>query len=161
LGLIGFCPFRAINGFAFNHRTLSYAIACAPLVHEIELIKKINNMEQRFCLDCGELLRGRADQKFCNDSCRNSYNNKKLSGSTNYMRKINRILKKNHTILETLNPEEKSTTFKGVLVKQGFNFNYYTSTYQTKNGRIYYFCYDQGYCEVESNKLILVKNDHK
>lgn len=116
-------------------------------------------MEQRKCLDCGEPLRGRADQKFCNDSCRNSYNNKKLSGSTNFMRKINRILKKNHAILEELNPEEKTTTFKSKLVKAGFNFNYYTNTYTTKTGRIYYFCYDQGYSELENNKFMLVKKE--
>lgn len=116
-------------------------------------------MNNRTCLDCGEPLRGRADQKFCNDLCRNSYNNKKLSGSTNFMRKINRILKTNHAILEGLNPEEKSTTFKSVLEKQGFNFKYYTNIYTTKTGRVYYFCYDQGYCEVESNKFILVKNE--
>jgi predicted nucleic acid-binding Zn ribbon protein len=115
--------------------------------------------KQRKCLDCGEPLRGRADQKFCNDSCRNSYNNKKLSGSTNYMRKINRILKKNHAILEENNPTDKSTTFKSTLEKQGFDFRFYTNTYTTKTGRIYYFCYDQGYCEVENSKLILVKNE--
>jgi len=28
-------------------------------------------MEKRFCFDCGEPLNGRADQKFCNDLCRN------------------------------------------------------------------------------------------
>lgn len=115
-------------------------------------------MEERKCLECGEPLRGRADQKFCNDLCRNSYNNKKRSGSTNYMRKINRILKTNHSILEELNPNEKTTTFKGVLEKQGFNFNYFTSIYTTKSGRIYYFCYDQGYSELEYNKYLLVKN---
>ena len=79
-------------------------------------------MEKRFCLDCGEPLKGRADQKFCNDLCRNSYNNKKLGSTTNVMRNINRILKLNHSILNELNPEEKSTTIKSVLEKKGFNF---------------------------------------
>lgn len=116
-------------------------------------------MEQRKCLECGDSLRGRADQKFCNDLCRNAYNNKKLSGSTNYMRKINRILKKNHAILEELNPDEKTTTFKSVLNKQDFNFNYYTNVYTTRTGRVYYFCYDQGYAELENNKYMLVKKE--
>ena len=75
------------------------------------------------------------------------------------MRKINRILKKNHSILEELNPEEKSTTFKSVLEKKEFNFKYFTNIYTTKTGRIYYFCYDQGYAELENNKFILVKNE--
>lgn len=116
-------------------------------------------MNERICLDCGEPLRGRADQKFCNDLCRNSYNNKKLSGSTNFMRKINRILRKNHAILEALNPEEKGMTFRSILEKQGFNFKYHTNVYTTKTGRDYYFIYDQGYAEVENGKLILVKNE--
>jgi hypothetical protein len=115
-------------------------------------------MEQRTCIECGETLKGRADQKFCNDSCRNTYNNKKLSGSTNYIRKINRLLKKNHTILEALNPEEKTTTFKSILVKQGFNFDHFTHIYTTKTGRVYYFIYDQGYSELENKKYMLVKN---
>ena len=114
-------------------------------------------MEKRFCLECGEILRGRADQKFCNDLCRNAHNNKKLSSSSNLIRKINRILKKNHQILEELNPEEKSTTLKSILDKKEFDFNYTTHTYTTRNGRIYYFCYDQGYAELENNKYLLVK----
>lgn len=116
-------------------------------------------MEQRTCLECGEPLKGRADQKFCNDSCRNAYNNKKASGSTNYMRKINRILKNNHSILEELNPEEKGITYKSKLKKQGFNFSYFTNIYTTKTGRVYYFVYDQGFSELEGNKLMLVKKE--
>lgn len=116
-------------------------------------------METRICLECGEALKGRADQKFCNDLCRNAYNNKKMSGSTNFMRKINRILKKNHSILEELNPEEKTTIYKSRLEKKGFNFNYYTNIYTTKNGKEYFFCYDQGYLELENNKFLLVKNE--
>lgn len=117
-------------------------------------------MELRTCLECGEPLKGRADQKFCNDLCRNSYNNKKLSGSTNYMRKINRILKRNHSILESLNPDGKTTTFKYTLEKQGLNFNYYTNIYTTKTGRNYFFVYDHGYSRLENNKYVLVKKEN-
>src|SRR5690625_7838405 len=35
------------------------------------------NMEERKCFECEEQLRGRLDKKFCNDSCRNSFNNAK------------------------------------------------------------------------------------
>lgn len=116
-------------------------------------------MDKRTCLECNEPLKGRADQKFCNDSCRNAYNNKKLSGSNNFIRKVNRILKNNHSILEQLNPENKTTTFKSSLEKLGFSFNYFTNVYTTKTGRIYYFVYDQGYSEIENNKYMLVKKE--
>ncbi len=116
-------------------------------------------MEQRKCMECGEPLRGRADQKFCSDACRNAFNNQKLAGSTNFMRKINRTLKKNHLILKSLNPNDKTTTFKSVLQKQGFNFNYFTHIYKTKTGRVYYFCYDQGFSALENNKFVLVRKE--
>jgi F0F1-type ATP synthase delta subunit len=116
-------------------------------------------MEERKCLECGGPLRGRADQKFCNDLCRNAYNNKKLGASTRFMRKINRILKNNHRILKELNPEGKTTIFKNTLEKQGFNFNYFTHIYTTQKGRNYFFCYDQGYTELGNNKYLLVKKE--
>jgi hypothetical protein len=116
-------------------------------------------MEERKCMECGESLRGRADQKFCSDACRNAYNNKKLGEPTNYIRKINRILKKNHSILKELNPDDKTTTYKGMLQKQGFNFGYFTHIYKTKTGRVYYFCYDQGFSALENSKFMLVRKE--
>ncbi|WP_340113995.1 hypothetical protein [Maribellus mangrovi] len=116
-------------------------------------------MEPRTCLECGEPLKGRADQKFCNDLCRNAYNNKKLGRASNYMRKINRLLKKNHGILKELNPNDKSTTYRSTLEKQGFSFDYFTNTYVTKSGRVYYFVYDQGYSELDNNKFVLVRKE--
>lgn len=121
----------------------------------------LNNtvMEARKCMECGEPLRGRADQKFCNDLCRNAYNNNKLGKSSNYMRKINRLLKKNHAILRELNPEDKTTAFRSTLEKHGFDFDYHTHLYTTRSGRIYYFVYDQGYSELDNNKFVLVKKE--
>ena len=116
-------------------------------------------MEPRKCLECSDPLRGRADQKFCSDACRNAYNNQKLGKSNNYMRKINRILKKNYSILEKLNPEDKTTTHKSILDRDGFNFNHFTHIYETRSGRIYYFCYDQGFSALENNKFLLVREN--
>lgn len=116
-------------------------------------------MNDRKCLECNEPLRGRADQKFCNDQCRSAYNNRQSVDSNNVIRTINRILKKNYFILIALNPEGKTTALKSDLQKKGYRFDYYTSTYTTRSGRIYYFCYDQGYSELENNKVILVQRD--
>ncbi len=116
-------------------------------------------MEKRKCLECGEPLKGRADQKFCNDLCRNACNNKKAGASTKFMRKINRILKNNRSIMEELNTDSKTTVFVGVLEKQGFNFNYHTHVYTTRAGRNYYFCYDHGYLKLDENRCLLVKKE--
>jgi hypothetical protein len=118
-------------------------------------------MSDRRCLECYEELKGRADQKFCNDQCRSAYNNRQFVDSNKVMRSINRILKKNYSILAALNPERKATVFMNDLEKRGYRFDYFTSSSAnaTQNNRIYYFCYDMGYCELENGKVILVRRD--
>ena len=116
-------------------------------------------MSDRKCLECYEQLRGRADQKFCNDQCRSAYNNRQLIDSNKVIRSVNRILKKNYSILTALNPEGKSTVLLNDLQKKGYRFDYFTCTYLARNSRTYYFCYDMGYCELENNKVALVRRD--
>jgi len=116
-------------------------------------------MNDRKCLECYEQLRGRADQKFCNDQCRSAYNNRQLTDSNKVIRSVNRILKKNYSILTALNPEGKTTVLLNDLQKKGYRFDYFTCTYLARNSRIYYFCYDMGYCELENNKVVIVRRD--
>ena len=116
-------------------------------------------MSDRKCLECYEQLRGRADQKFCNDQCRSTYNNRQLLDSNKVIRSINRILKKNYFILTALNPDGKATVPMNDLQKKGYRFDYFTCSYAARNNRIYYFCYDMGYCELENTKVILVRRD--
>ncbi|RYF12576.1 MAG: DUF2116 family Zn-ribbon domain-containing protein, partial [Flavobacteriales bacterium] len=37
------------------------------------------SLMNRFCLDCNTEIKGRADKKFCDDQCRNNYNNRRKS----------------------------------------------------------------------------------
>jgi len=108
------------------------------------------------CPECGDSFKGRSDKKFCSDSCRNAFNNRFNKDSTNLMRKINRILRKNRSILAKLNPKGKSKTSKKTLLLQGFDFNYHTNTYVTKNGKTYFFCYEQGYLPLDNDLYALV-----
>jgi hypothetical protein len=114
-------------------------------------------MSERKCLECGDFLHGRADQKFCCDQCRNAYHNKQLGEINNVIRRINRILKKNQSMLAGLNTTGKATVAKSDLTKKEFNFNYFTNLFTTHQGRIYYFCYDQGYSLVDGDKVLLVR----
>ena len=111
------------------------------------------------CLECNEKIIGREDKKFCSDGCRNSYNNKRNKDQTNLMRNINNKLRKNYRILSELNPENKTKTTKTKLVSKGFDFEFFTSIYQTKTGNTYYFLYDQGYMAIENDGFVLVKKD--
>ena len=54
-----------------------------------------------------------------------------------------------------LNPDGKVTIHKSKLVARGFNFNYFTNTYRTRSGTIYYFCYEQGYLPIENDFFAL------
>lgn len=112
---------------------------------------------ERACPECGDKIVGRADKKFCSDSCRNTFNNSQNKDSVNIMRTINNRLRKNYRILEALNPEEKTKVSKTKLDSAGFNFNYFTSLYTTKAGTVYYFVYNQGYLPLENDFYALVK----
>lgn len=110
------------------------------------------------CLECGKELFGRSDKKFCSDACRSAYNNKSI-GSDKFIRKINRRLKRNHSILENINTDGKTKTHKDRLAKEGFDFDFFTSTYVTKDGKEYRFCYDQGYLALGNDFFLLVRRE--
>lgn len=111
----------------------------------------------RNCPECNEPIKGRADKKFCSDSCRNSHNNRMSRDINNMVRNVNRLLSKNYRILSQLNPNGKSKTTRETLISRGFDFNHHTSMYETKKGGRYFFCYDQGYILLEEGLVALVK----
>lgn len=114
--------------------------------------------EERFCLDCGEPIQGRSDKKFCDDQCRNNYNNRQNSDAHGQVRHINNILRKNRRILETLLPPEGKTKIsKSRLHNHGFNFTYHTHYYTSKKGLTYFLCYDYGYLPLDNDYYMIVK----
>jgi predicted nucleic acid-binding Zn ribbon protein len=112
--------------------------------------------EKRNCLECGRPFDGRSDKKYCSDQCRTSKFNKQNTDQNKFMRNINNILRKNRRILEQLNPSGKTTVTKTDLLDEGFKFAYFTNEYRTKTGKIYRFCYEHGYLELEKNLYALV-----
>jgi hypothetical protein len=121
-----------------------------------ELLEKQSKKDEKVCLECGEKIIGRSDKKFCSDQCRVAYNNRLNSNETNFMRNVNNVLRKNRRILIELNTTGKSRVSRERLNEKGFDFNYFTSTYTTKEGSIYHYCYEQGYLAVDKNWFLLV-----
>ena len=113
------------------------------------------------CLECGEPVKGRIDKKFCSDLCRNAYNNKQNSDTSNYMRTVNNILRKNRRVLLDLveKGKGKANVHRDKLNEKGFDFKHITHTYKTKKGDIYYFCYEYGYLPLDKEYFFLVKWD--
>ena len=117
-------------------------------------------MEKRTCPECGEVINGRIDKKFCSDLCRNSYNNKINSDSNNYVRNVNNSLRKNRRLLEEALPKsDKITVAKQQLVDKGFNFNFYTHQATTWNNHLYIYCYEYGYMHLDNGKILIVKKE--
>ncbi len=73
------------------------------------------------------------------------------------MRNINNILRKNRRILVSLNPKGTAKVNKVELLDLGFKFSYYTNEYKTKAGKVYKFCYEQGYLDLGKGKYAIVK----
>lgn len=113
-------------------------------------------MQEKVCLECGDKMKGRADKKFCSDQCRVSFNNRLNRDETNYINNVSNLLRKNRRILMDLNTTGKTRVSRDMLTKNGFNFNYFTSQYKTKENATYFYCFEQGYLPMENNWFLLV-----
>lgn len=142
----------------------------APIMGAFFILKKLLNftqrnslfitMNQKECKECGRLLFGRSDKKFCNDTCRSAFNNREKADQINFVRRVNEVLRRNRSILDRLTPNGRSKTTRDRLAREGFHFEYFTSTYRTRAGDEYRFCYDLGYLELGNSYVLLVrKND--
>jgi len=112
---------------------------------------------EKQCPECGEKIIGRIDKVFCSDQCRNNFNNRQNRAETNYIRTVNGKLQKNRRVLSKLAPEGKATVHKDMLLKEGFDFSFFTNIYKTKAGTTYYYCYEMGYMPIENNFYVVVK----
>lgn len=117
--------------------------------------------ESRSCLACSKPLRGRVDKKYCDDYCRNHYNNqeKAKSAQSPYVRNVNNTLLRNRRILAALLPVSEAAlkASRDKLALLGFNFNYLTHTHTTRSGKTYRYCYDYGYLPLGNERLLIVR----
>jgi hypothetical protein len=121
-------------------------------------------MEQTLkpCLACNKPLRGRIDKKFCDDYCRNNYNNTLKSKTSNYVRNVNNALLKNRRILETLMAKNDTVKIRHTnLLQQGFLFTYYTHQFTNAKNNVYNFCYEFGYLSLDKDWFLIVKREEK
>lgn len=113
-------------------------------------------MEKRTCAECGDTLLGRADKKFCGDTCRNAFNNRMTGEANNTMRRIVLALKKNRRIIDGLYKANKRKISKKTLLEKGYDYNKLTHLYVNKKNQTYHFCFDYGFVEYEDGWLFLV-----
>ncbi len=117
-------------------------------------------MTQRNCRECDHPLIGRIDKQFCNDSCRNAYNNRENSKDNDVLKKINNQLKRNRKILKFLLADEKMLkTNKSRLLSEGYAVNYHTHRINTSKGQEYIFCYEYGYLDLGKDLILIVRSN--
>lgn len=106
------------------------------------------------CINCGQRLFGRKDKKFCNDYCRNTYNNRLNKENVEVIRITNNKLKKNHKILKNLVEKNKNSVTRTELELLGFDINLVTS-FDFNDGVIFRKVYDFVLQQKDSNVLTL------
>jgi hypothetical protein len=116
--------------------------------------------ENRKCISCGKQLTGRIDKKFCDPFCKSSYHYRKDRMDTHaFYYRVEKQLKINRRILKAYNKAGKSTVRSEVLIKEGFNPNFFTHYWKSGKGDVYLFVFEFGFLRKKENgrdKFVLV-----
>lgn len=83
--------------------------------------------EEEKCLECGQVYYGRTNQKFCCESCKNRFNNRKSQALRNTKLRIMTIIDRNYSILSKLVKEQRYSMSLFDLCTMGYNIDYMTS----------------------------------
>ncbi len=109
------------------------------------------------CIECNSPINGRADKKFCNDDCRSAWHNKSNSDANNFVRTVNKILRRNRRILHKFYQRGETAVNRERLIEEGFAFGYYTNERIAKDGHPQKYCYEVGIVESDPRNLNLIK----
>lgn len=109
----------------------------------------------RNCIDCGDVIVGRSDKKFCSGHCRSSFYHDKFRSDSPITRTIVTRLHRNRRILLDTFIKQKSTSISELTVA-GFNFKYSTHQECTIESVVYY-CFDVGYCILNEEIVVIIK----
>jgi len=124
-----------------------------------------NNQKTRNCHFCGAVIHGRADKRYCNDYCRNASNQKMRKEEAVEMHynaaEIFKVIKRNYEILKKddpaiMNANEESFCQIDDFLKTGIDTRFFTSTYEDKNGTIWYCVFDR--CYAMDNVYVSIKD---
>ncbi|HIZ85414.1 MAG TPA: hypothetical protein IAC04_02875 [Candidatus Coprenecus stercoravium] len=115
---------------------------------------------KRECLYCGGSITGRIDKKFCCNDCKSMYHNQIYRNKQKEVRQIDRILKKNHAIIDSLYSSGKRTTSLTQLHDMGFNFKYITSLTADDTGIYRAGCYDYSYTLKGNDEILIDKTSY-
>ncbi|WP_178989633.1 hypothetical protein [Winogradskyella schleiferi] len=113
------------------------------------------------CLSCGNKLTGRTDKKYCDPLCKSSHQYQKTKEQPErFYNKVDNQLRLNRRILKEYNKAGKAIVRETILVKEGFDPNFFTHYWKNKKGDVYLFVYEYGFLkrmEHDIEKFVLIK----
>lgn len=127
-------------------------------------MEPIQSKQHKTCQYCEKILHGRSDQKFCNDTCRNTFNREKRAAEkveeNANTPEIFRIIKRNYQILKrkfprALEPNEYYNPETEIFLSLGIDTRFCTSTFIDHEGKHWAcvfemcFCLGKAYCFVK------------
>ncbi|HOY48641.1 MAG TPA: hypothetical protein PL185_06355 [Flavobacteriales bacterium] len=110
------------------------------------------------CPECGEIVHGRSDKRFCSDLCRNVYHNRERISESEAVKEVNLILSRNRKILNTCFQGRVRRVASSYLSARGFDFRYFTHQSINPNGDVTLFCYEIGYQKLDNDKIALQRD---
>jgi hypothetical protein len=110
------------------------------------------------CQQCGKTLHGRTDKKFCDSTCKNTFNFAKRRDTRKEVKEIDGYLHRNREILATLMGESKKEMIdRAVLTRAKFKWDFMTGVYKNKEGKWYHLVYDFAWMEFTDQQVLIVR----
>lgn len=105
--------------------------------------------EHRTCLECGREVYGRTDKKFCNDSCRNKFHNRRHNEEKKIIERTLNALYRNHEYLGNLLKAGINAIDIDIAKLSGFEPEIITGWRKTRSKHSECRCFDIKYCLTE------------
>lgn len=110
------------------------------------------------CLECGRVTYGRADKKFCSESCKNKWHNRQTSQSRQLRNRILTALNRNYRVLDEALASGQLSVDRALLESRGFRPAFVTGCTRVRYGHDILRCFDISYSQTAS-KIFKLRKD--
>lgn len=113
---------------------------------------------KKHCKECGTVLTGRADKKYCDSNCRSLYHNRANRKETERMRQVERVMRRNRNYLDRKSQNGRKFIPVVELFDSGFDLKYFTHFHEDQEGRVWRMVYDIPYLLTKKGILLMAIN---